>query len=75
MPMNNLNIRDAIGKRDGDYLTLANKFGSVTIVRVIDGAKRYYALEGDSRGQRDTLEEAMHIALHELAMLVQGRAD
>jgi hypothetical protein len=73
--MNNLNIRDAIGKRDGDYLTLANKFGSVTIIRVIDGDHRYFALEGDALGARGTLEDAMHIALHELAMLVQGRAD
>lgn len=73
--MKNLNIRDAIGTREGDYLLISNKFARVYLTRENDGVRHVWTLGGDASGTYNRLEEAMNVALHELALYERGRAD
>lgn len=67
-----MNVAHAMGRRDGDELTLSNQWARVTVMR--DSASEYL-LTGDAQGTYRTLKEAMNAALECLALYERGRAD
>ncbi len=65
--------QDAIGHRDGDYLTLTNKWATVDIERQ---SVSTYSVRGDvARTDGLSLAEALDMAIASLARYQRGRAD
>jgi hypothetical protein len=81
-----MNIRDAMGTRDGDYLEISNAWGRAVIARehsplgaLPEGRVQYY-IGGDvvpkaEQGPHRKLEDAVAIALRHLALYQAGRCD